>query len=357
MSIFDHYFGKTTGLVKDYTLSSGETAKEFGKVYVRKTANQIQIQFTILMRPEGPAAEGWQTGVALDASSSMISSYGCELKGQLPAKISDEYEKKGWIKHKEEDGQRFRIFERVAVIDALEKSYFKYSDNIVEPVARKFISYLARELDINGSTTVIYWASGDGSKCEEVGEIKVEDCESLTIQGPKTVRFGLGTQLKPALEYYCNRFVTAQRGMYIFVTDGYIDDLEAVKHYTIQLAKDINAGKRNLVKCILIGVGQEIDEKQMIELDDLETGTNIDIWDHKIAADMRDLVEIFAELVDENQIVAPIASVYGSDGQLIKKFADGLPAKVTLNLPLNTEWFEVEVMGQRIRQTVLLSSK
>lgn len=94
--------------------------------------------------------------------------------------------------------------------------------------------------------------------------------------------------------------------MYIFITDGYIDDLETVKQYTTQLAKDIAAGKRKLIKCILIGVGKAVDEKQMIELDDLDTGTEIDIWDHKVADDMRELTEIFAELVEENQIVAPV---------------------------------------------------
>jgi len=353
MSIFDYYFGKETGLVHDYTIASNETAKELGKVYVRKTRNKLRVQFTILMAPEGAQAEGWQTGVALDASSSMTTAYGRELKGQLPESVISEYEKKGWIKHQVEDGQRFRIFERTAVEDAIARGYFKYTENLVEPIARKFISYLARNLDIDGGSTLIYWACSDGSRCEEVGDIRAEDCETLTIQGPKNLRLGIGTQLRPALEYYVKRFAQAKRGMYIFITDGHIDDLEAVKRYTTQLAKEIQMGKHNLIKCILIGVGAEVDEKQMIELDDLDTGTDVDIWDHKLAGEMRDLVEIFAELVDENLIVAPTAAIFDSDDQLVKKFADGLPAKVTVELPVTTKWFELEVMGQRIRQTVL----
>jgi hypothetical protein len=352
MSIFNHYFGTTAGVVQDYTIASSDTAKEFGKVYVRKTKQQLQVQFTILMAPEGQQAEGWQTGVALDASSSMTTAYGRELKGELSEKVTKEYEKKGWIRHQEEDGQRFRVFEKAAVADALEKGYFKYTENLVEPIARKFIAYLASNLDIDGGTTVIYWAGGDGAKCEEVGDIRAEDCETLLIQGPKTIRFGVNTQLKPAIEYYVNRFIEAQRGMYIFITDGRIDDLDAVKRYTTQLAKDIQAGNRNLVKCILIGIGKEVDEKQMIELDDLDTGTEVDIWDHKLAENMRDLLEIFAELVDDNQMVAPTAAVFDSNGQLIKKFADGLPAKVVLDFPITTKWFELEVMGRRIRQTI-----
>ena len=353
MSIFDHYFGKSPGLAQDYTVTARDTVKELGKVYVRKRTDKLQVQFTILMVPQGAAAEGWQTGVALDASSSMTSAYGRELKGELPAKVINQYEQQGWIKHEEEDGQRFRIFEKVAVEDALAKGYFNYTDNVVEPIARKFIAYLARELDVAGRTTVIYWACGDGSQCEELGDIQAEECDTLTIIGPKTIRFGISTQLAPAMRYYVNRFAQAQRGMYIFITDGYINDLAAVKHYTTQLAKAIAAGKHYLVKCILIGIGNEIDENQMIELDDLDTGTDIDIWDHKIAKDMRDLMEIFAELVDENQIVAPTATIYGSGGQLVKRFADGLPAKVVLDLPVDTQWFELEVLDQRIRQSLL----
>ncbi len=350
MSIFDQYFGKESGPVTDYIIASHETAKEFGKVYVRKTAQKIKVQFTILMAPEGQSAEGWQTGVALDASSSMTSSYGRELKGELSDKIIKNYEKKGWITHEEEDGLRFRIFEKIAVKDALTKGYLKNTNNIVEPVARKFIAYLASTLDINGSTSVIYWAGGNGSQYEEIGDIHVDECETLTIHGPRKIRFGLSTKLYPAMKYYCNRFVDAERGMYIFITDGYIDDLEEVKYFTIKLAR--NMGKHKLVKCILIGVGDEVDVNQMLELDNLDSGTNIDIWDHKIAANMRDLIEIFAELVDENQIVAPMATIYDSSGQLIKKFTDGLPAKVLIDFPVKTKWFELEVMEQHIKQTL-----
>ena len=42
----------------------------------------------------------------------------------------------------------------------------------------------------------------------------------------------------------------------------------------------------------------------MEELDDLDTGTEVDLWDHKLAAEMRVLQEIFAEVVDKNARVA-----------------------------------------------------
>lgn len=353
MSIFDHYFGKDFGQFQEYTLPSNKTVKEFGKVYVRKSKDKLKVQVTLLMTPEGQTAEGWQTGVALDASSSMTTVYGRELLGELPKVVAKSYEDKGWIKYQNEDGQRFRIFERAAVEAALKQGFFRYSENKVEPVARKFIAYLARELDIAGQSTVIYWACGNGAQYEEIGDISVEQCDNLNLQGPRQLKLGLSTHLKPAMNYYCQRFKSAQRGMFIFITDGQIDDLDAVKQFSIQLAHEISQGQRNLFKCILIGVGKEVDENQMIALDDLDTGTSIDIWDHKLAEDMRDLVEIFAELVDENQIVAQTANVFDADGQLVKKFTDGLPARIVLEFSPDTPWFELEVMGQRIRQPLL----
>jgi hypothetical protein len=58
--------------------------------------------------------------------------------------------------------------------------------------------------------------------------------------------------------------------MYVFLTDGRIDDLESVKAATRRLAAEIAAGRRGSVKCVLVGLGDEIDESQMEQLDDLD---------------------------------------------------------------------------------------
>jgi hypothetical protein len=123
-----------------------------------------------------------------------------------------------------------------------------------------------------------------------------------------------------------------------------------VKAATIKLAKRIEAGQRNPVKCVLIGIGDEIDERQMHELDDLDTGTSVDIWDHKIAAEMRSLVELFAEVVDENQIIVPRAAIYDDKRRMVKQFLDGMPAKVTFRLPAASAFFDLEIDDQRVRQ-------
>ncbi|MFO0213543.1 MAG: VWA domain-containing protein, partial [Pseudanabaena sp.] len=117
-------------------------------------------------------------------------------------------------------------------------------------------------------------------------------------------------------------------GMYIFLTDGRIDDLEKVKLYTKELALEIAVGKRNYLKLILIGIGNDVDRYQLQELDDYDTGLDIDLWDYKIASEMHNLTQIFAEVVNDNQVIAESGSIYDDAGNCVKAYTNGLPAKV-----------------------------
>jgi hypothetical protein len=207
-------------------------------------------------------------------------------------------------------------------------------------------------LDADGGTTVIYWACGDGSQIEEVGDLTAIECTKTSFRGPTTLPFGSGTVLTPAVHYFAERFADAENGMYIFITDGELHDLEDVKAYTVQLCREIAAGRRNPLKCVLIGIGEDINEDQMEELDDLDSGTEVDIWDHKIARDMRQLVEIFAEVVSEHQVIAPTGRIYDSSGNVVANFSDGVPAKISFSMSADSEFFELEVADRRIKQPV-----
>ena len=125
-----------------------------------------------------------------------------------------------------------------------------------------------------------------------------------------------------------------------------------MKNYTADLARRIAAGKAKSVKCVLIGVGEFVDESQMEQLDDLpdELGLEVDIWDHKVASTMRDLRDIFAEVVDENAMVAPTGKVLDGSGTVTKTWNDGVPTKLVFTLPHGAVSFTLEVAGQRIEQ-------
>ena len=326
--------------------------KEFGKVYVRDEGQERHVEFTVWVQNlSGQMAEGWQTGLALDASASMKDWYGRNLKGKVPKEAAAEYRRRGWIIERTEDGRKVSSFKKEAYQDAINRKFLTFTDNIVEPLVRDFIAYLADELDADGRTTAIYWACGDGSAYEVIGDFSRDECKSLAIRGPKSVPFGVGTKLAPSLKYFVDRFVDVPRGMYVFLTDGKLDDLGEVERYTVELAKAIEAGKRNPVKCILIGVGEDIDVEQMERLDDLETGTEVDIWDHKIAKEMRALSEIMVELVED--VLEVSAVIYDASGEVAARFTDGLPSNVTFTMPASSDFFELEVAGKRIRQTVV----
>ncbi len=103
---------------------------------------------------------------------------------------------------------------------------------------------------------------------------------------------------------------------------------------------------------MLIGVGDDISREQMEELDDLDTNNDVDIWDHKIVAEMRSLVEIFAEVVSEHQIVAPMGIIYDDQDNVVRRFSDGMPALVKFEMDRASKFFDLVVGEHRIRQSV-----
>jgi hypothetical protein len=293
-----------------------KVVEPFGEVNVHPASGgKVRVVATILMEPY---REGSQTGIALDGSGSMAPLYGVGDSG----------------------GGGFLA------------SFFgkKKSSNQVTPVAQKICSYLAGKIDADGGTTCIYWATGPGgSQIQHVGDLTAAEAERHEFVPPKD--FGTGTQLLPAVKYFVERFKDAPWGFYVFITDGELHDLDAVKSYTAQLARDIAARRRRPLKCVLIGVGPNVDERQMEELDDLQTGTDIDLWDHKLAAEMRQLQDIFAEVVDKNARIADKARILDHQGKVVKDCSDtGLSGYIEFEISSASPYFTLDVNGNRIHQ-------
>jgi hypothetical protein len=292
-----------------------KVVEPFGEVNVHPaSAGKVRIVATVLMEP---SREGTQTGIALDGSGSMAPVYGV---GQPVGFLASLFGKK------------------------------KETVNEITPVAQRICSYLAGKIDADGGTTCIYWAVGPGgSDIEEVGDLTAEEAATHVFGPPKD--FGTGTQLLPAVRYFVDRFSDAPWGFYVFITDGELHDVEDVKRYSTDLARKVAAKERRPLKFVLIGVGENINEGQMEELDDLDTGTDVDLWDHKIAQEMRVLQEIFAEVVDKNARIADKARILDAQGQLVKDFSDtGLSAFLEFEMPAGSAYFTLEVNGNRIHQ-------
>ncbi|MBP1708016.1 MAG: hypothetical protein H6Q39_1740 [Chloroflexi bacterium] len=336
----------------EFTIPAASTTKEFGNVTVRKRGDIFEIQLTLLIQPPAQMPKAWKTAVALDASASMKKAFGRFLQGQIPAHVAKEYEEKGWFKKGYRDGRRVKTFARPAVDDAIKRALVSLSPNHMDYLGPEFITYLARQMDVDRAPTLLYWAGEDGSGIELVGDIKEPDCAALTIEGPNEMAFGQKSFLLPAVKFLVDRVKNSHMGLFVFLTDGRIDDLPAVKEYSLALAREIVAGKREPIKCVLIGVGDEINEAPLSELDDLTSQTYINLWDHMIVSDFQDMLKIFGELLRDAQIVASKGALFDSSGKALRRYPNGLPSRLVFSMPITSPWFELEIADQRIRQLV-----
>ncbi len=132
---------------------------------------------------------------------------------------------------------------------------------------------------------------------------------------------------------------------------------------------------------------------------DLDAVIGFDLWSYHVAKDMREITDVFAELVDESIMVAPVAAIYDDrlsrlcvdkailcstvtefhqfpsykivasytvstfdpgepDDQntLTKQFTDGSPGQFSFLMRESSSFSELEVAGQSIRQSLLTSA-
>jgi hypothetical protein len=288
----------------------------FGEVNVRpQPGGALEIVATMLMEPD---IEGARCGLALDGSASMKGLYGANGIGMFAKK-----------------------------------------ENFVEPVAQQMAAYLAK-FSATGSVNMIYWACApDGSGIEEIGEATESSSAKLAIGGPKKLSWGRRTKLLPPVRHFVDGvFRSADWAIAVFITDGIIEDLEEVKQFCFRYARQLTTGQRKFCKLVLIGLGPDVDEKQMEELDDMFEGSglkmpdgeDIDIWDHKLAGEMRQLHEVFAEVVSEKMIVADHGRILDPNGRVVVNYSDGVPALLRFTLPRGSTSFVLELNGHRIVQ-------
>lgn len=285
----------------------------FGKIEIHGHPDGIRVIARIRMKPH---VENAQTGLAIDGSVSMMKNFGAHLPPM------------------------FR----------------KPEHNVMQVVASSMAQMLA-DFDSDGETTVIYWATGlMGGFVEVLGDMDSASAEKFAFTGPK--KFGTGTKLAPAVKYYTTeRFPNEPWCIFVFITDGVIEDLEEVKELSMEIAHQMAAGERGFTKFVLIGLGEEVDEAQMAELDDLDygglktpEGEQVDLWDSRNAADMTTLDTVFDECVSENSIIANSATITDSSGNPVtplrrSSYADGLPALIEFICAPGSTGFTVAIPG------------
>ena len=225
--------------------------------------------------------------------------------------------------------------------------------NQVEPQMQWMLEYLASK-DRDGVVRVCYWATGDGSELEMVGDLDGKRAKEYRFPGPKS--YGKATTLLPVLRDYVahiRREVaerSARRGLAVIITDSQLSDPDDVKAYASQVAREITAGRLPRLHFVLLGVGQQVDEEQMDRICHTEYPGVRHLWCHRVADRMEEMAELVAVLVDETMTVAAGGTVYDDRGKVLKAYEGRLPAVLEFEVPEGCKAFTLEVAGQKYVQ-------
>ncbi len=247
------------------------------------------------------------------------------------------------------------------------KDPFFNEPNYVEAVARKVGDILTGYTG-SGQVSMSFWAVGPGgSQVQPIGTFDAAGCAAAEIPAPKNM--GGDTQLLPVLKHICEKVSPKAEGMTfgVIITDGIFRDLDDAKKYCMQIGQEYVAGKRKQLKLVLIGVGDQVDEDQMLVLDDMFEGTpmedDVDIWAHGLAASMKDEMDIlgvlFGELVDPEEIIAASGTIVDDQGCPVTdekgrelNTRDGIKAKLRFFLSKGAKSFTIHVPQGDIVQDI-----
>lgn len=296
------------------------TVEPFGKVHywdVPDGSGRI-VRATILL---GPQIEGAKMGLAIDGSRSMEDLFGERL---------------------------------------LEAGLPSPSNHVRVAAAQAMSAYLAKR-SADRKVAAIYWATGPGGRDIQVlGDFAWSEVEKFDFSPPD--HYGMGRQLLPALKYFTDGqqrkdLRDALLGIYTFITSGAIEDMDAVKQYCTQLARDIDAGRRNDLNLIILGLGNQVDQDQLDELGDLVPGADVDLWDVTLIPGTRDEVmawfvpEIKHAVVEGTILIPRDGIIRDNVGNVVVDYRDsGLPDILRFVLPPYAESFSLEFVGYTATQ-------
>jgi hypothetical protein len=347
----DHLFGPSRNPSRQ--LPPVQLANEFGEVSLRRVGEELQVVAALAMGAfvigDG---ENCHVGLALDGSASMKKNYGRQR--QVPTAVATEFINKGMFKLVEIDGVSRKVLTAEAHKQAMEQGLAERSKNRVRESAVVLIENMIRTFATGGAAKgqceIIYWAcEPGGTGIEPAGNVTTAQIPTLKIDGPRDAKFGSQTHLAPAFRHFLEK-TGGNSGIFVFMTDGRIDDETAVIQMTHEIAGKMHAAGvyPPNVRCVLIGIGREIDEDQFSRIDDMPMPReleNYDIWNSKIFSDMRDMSDAWSEIFDPTAIIATRARVYDDQQNVVQEWTDGVKALISFSMPANSRSFELEIIS------------
>ncbi|NEP79878.1 MAG: VWA domain-containing protein [Okeania sp. SIO3C4] len=242
----------------------------------------------------------------------------------------------------------------------LPKAFRQPGSNVMEPVVRRLCNFVC---DYSGDGTVlpIYWAVGNGGKeIEPIGKVSGAASKTLPVEGPKS-SWGGHTSLLPALDYFLSEFSQANWVIVLFITDGRIEDLDAVVARAMEVGKEVVAEKKRKFKFVVVGLTHagvreteiEAMKENLEKLDNMFDGTElegkVDLWDCKLAEQMNELQDIWDE-VDFGITIPGNAQISDDRGNVIQSYSDGIPQRMEFSVSPETSSVTIEIAGETIVQ-------
>jgi hypothetical protein len=226
--------------------------------------------------------------------------------------------------------------------------------NLVEPQMRWMLEYLA-EKDRDSQCRVAYWATGDGTQLEVLGEMTTSQAKEAKFPGPKF--YGKGTVMLPVLRdftsYLRDRQANgARRGLAVIITDSELYDPQDVTAYAGKVAEEIVAGRLPMLNYVLVGVGPSVNEAQMERISHAEYPGVGHLWCHRHVDRMEEMADLVAVLVDSTMTVADGGIVYDGQGNVLQRWEGRLPAVLEFDVPEGCDRFVLEVSGQKFEQPI-----
>ena len=161
----------------------------------------------------------------------------------------------------------------------------------------------------------------------------------------------------PALNHFAEEYKHAKWTFLLIITDGELQDFEEIKQRSVELIQEIADGKRQHCKFIIIGVGPDINREQLKELDHLsehlisfKTAIS-DLWDSKVAKEMKEIVEIMDE-VDFGITIPGKVKIIDDKGLEILTYTDGFPQRLEFYVREGAKYVTVDIVGQKIHQSL-----
>lgn len=216
-------------------------------------------------------------------------------------------------------------------------------------------------LDKHGGTTLLYWGTGNTESFQSLGFRTPDQWRTHPFPPPRM--FGRSGCLLPAIRYFIEGTHPAtghffaeegrRLGVFVFILDGAIEDFPAVRDYCLQLAEQIETGRRPPARLVLVGFGQQYIEQdggQARALAAHFARMNTPVVVSVVADDLASTPRVASEVIMTNQVVAETGCVFDADGRAIRHFPTGLPGTIEFLLPSDSTAFSVSVGGQVYRQ-------